>query len=159
MLKILIWKVNERNAPYVLVAAGVVFLIGFVTGLCPIEISRFAFILAVAALAAPFLFMPPGRGSAIWVAVRGFFARNPRAVLFLVFLGYLVLIEDGPDIFASPIVNRVVTYALCMCCLRISLRERAESIGKRSQLTARVSAWTFSVLTSAARHLKSNVEE
>jgi hypothetical protein len=82
-------RIDERRAPYVAIAAGVVYLIGFNTVLRTLDVWYFGFVLLVAVLCMPFLFTAPASWSTTFLAMtRGFLKRNPRAAWLLFFVTY-----------------------------------------------------------------------
>jgi hypothetical protein len=77
-------RIDKRRAPYVSIAAGVVYLIAFSTVLRTVDVWYFGFVLLVAVLCVPFLFTAPASWSTRFLTVaRGFLKRNPRAASFV----------------------------------------------------------------------------
>jgi hypothetical protein len=77
-------RIDQRRAPYVAIAAGVVYLIAFSTVLRTVDVWYVGFVLLVAVLCMPFLFTAPASWSMALLAVtRGFLKRNPRAASFV----------------------------------------------------------------------------
>ncbi len=82
-------RIDKQRAPYVAIAAGTVYLIGFNTVLATVNVWYFGFVLLVAVLSMPFLFTAPASPSTTFLALaRGFLTRNPRAARLLFFAAY-----------------------------------------------------------------------
>jgi len=76
--------IDQRRAPYVAIAAGIVYLIAFNTVLRSVNVWYFGFVLLVAALCVPFLFRMPASWTMTSLNIaRGFLQRNPRVASFM----------------------------------------------------------------------------
>lgn len=150
-------RVDKRRAPYVAIAAGVVYLIAFNTVLRTVDVWYFAFMALVLAVCLPFV-LTEETGKLIWVAARGFLKRKPRVALFLAFVTHLFLVTVLPGIFASRVVTSAITAItaiFCVCLVRIQLRKNTESAKRPSALSAGISKYTFLALTAIAGKIKS----